>query len=573
MAHVSEIAERLRRGITQTPLRARARDILLDRPSSGPLAMDTAAVEADRISQQYAREVIDFCLRAGEAMLSAGASAADVVATVLRVAEAYDIRSLHVDIAFTSITVSMHRGSDVDPISVMRIVRNRTTDYTRLREVYQLIADITVDQDPIGIDEARDRLTAALNGPHPYRRWVVMVGKMVLAGGVVVMYGASFVLIFVAAFAAALSDVITRRLGRWGVPEFFVQIVSAVAITSIAALMYWLRSIGLELPGSNSPTVIVIAGIIMLLSGIGLTTAAGDAIDGYYVTASARGFEVIMLTLGLAIGISLTLSTALRIGVPVDVQTSLGANGGLWFGIIGAGLIGAGFALTSYIRIQLVPLMALCAGLVYALYYLLLPILPQPGVAPAMGGLVAGAIGYLVYHRMQVPEAATAMAGVAGLIPGLAVYRALYGLMDSEYAVSHALPALVAAVATGLGLAAGTSIGSYLTRRIFGLDRQAQAASRYLRAPHRDDDPAPSTMALNLPTAVTGAHTAAAPAPPATEQPAAPTAAARPVAGDNGDDSGAQTDAGQAPPTQKMPAHPARVDESWRAWQHVRRQR
>src|SRR5699024_1181943 len=133
----------------------------------------------------------------------------------------------------------------------------------------------------------------------------------------------------------------------------------------------------------------------------------------------------------------------------------------------------------------------------------------------------------LVYHRMQVPEAATAMAGVAGLIPGLAVYRALPGLMDSEYAGSHALPALVAAVATGLGLAAGTSRGSYLTRRIFGLDRRAQAASRYLRAPHRDDDPAPSTMALNLPPAVTGAHTAAAPAPPATEQPAAPTAAAR----------------------------------------------
>src|SRR5690625_5001891 len=451
-------------------------------------------------------------------MLATGASAADVVATVLRISRSYGITGMHVDITFTSIVVSIHRGMDEDPITVMRVVKLRTTDYTRLQNVYRLIEDIVDVKHPMDVFDAREALYEIMKRRRPYRRWVTTLGTALLAGGVAVMYNVSFVLVVVAAISAMLSQLVTRRLGQWGVSEFFSQMAAASLITIIATFMFWLRSLDIELPGGNHPTVIIISGIIMLLSGIGLTTAAGDAIDGYYVTASARGFEVIMLTLGLAIGISLTLSTALRIGVPVDVQTSLGANGGLWFGIIGAGLIGAGFALTSYIRLQLVPLMAVCAGLVYALYYLLLPILPQPGVAPAMGGLAAGAIGYLVYHRMQVPEAATAMAGGAALIPGLAVYRALYGLMDSEYAASHALPALVAAVATGLGLAAGTSIGSYLTRRVFGLDRQAQAASRYLRVPRDEEQDAPSTMALHLPTAATGARTAAGPAVPAAPQ-------------------------------------------------------
>src|SRR5690606_29031502 len=107
-------------------------------------------------------------------------------------------------------------------------------------------------------------------------------------------------------------------------PGFFVQMAAAAATTVIAVFTFWLDSIGVELPGANHPTVIVISGIIMLLSGIGLTASARDAIDGYYVTASARGLEVVMLTLGLAIGISVTLGIALRLGIPVPVGTSLG---------------------------------------------------------------------------------------------------------------------------------------------------------------------------------------------------------------------------------------------------------
>src|SRR5699024_12784827 len=96
------------------------------------------------------------------------------------------------------------------------------------------------------------------------------------------------------------------------------------------------------------------------------------------------------------------------------------------------------------------------AGIVYAFYYVLTPLTDQPGIVPALAGVLAGILGYLVYRWIRVPEAAVTMAGVIGLIPGLAVYRALYSLMDSAFGVANGLPALIAALATGLGLAAGT---------------------------------------------------------------------------------------------------------------------
>src|SRR5699024_168345 len=316
----------------------------------------------------------------------------------LRISDTYELSGMQVDITFTSITVSVRRGLDEDPISVMRVVKARTTDYTRIQGVYKLISEITDADEPVDLAAARLRLRQILTQPHPYRRWVVTLGKAILAGGVVVMYDASFVLIIVAALAAVAVDLITRLMDRWGIAAFFTQMGAAAVTTGIASVMYWLQSQGVELPGANRPTVIVIAGIIMLLSGIGLTSAARDAIDGYYVTASARGLEVMMLTVGLAVGISMTLGIALQLGVPIHVGTSLGPDAGLVPGVIGSALIGVGFALTSYVHLRVIPVMAAEAGIVYAFYYVLTPLTDQPGIVPALAGVLAGILGYLVYR-------------------------------------------------------------------------------------------------------------------------------------------------------------------------------
>ena len=448
------------------------------RGSTAPTQVISVAGGHDQSTQRHVRLVIDLCLRVGEAMLATGASAADVVAMVLRISEAYGVGGMHVDITFTSITVSVHRGMNEDPVSVMRIVKVRTTDYTRLQNVYRLIEQITRDDLRPTVEAARERLTAILSSPHPYRRWVVTAGKAILAGGVVVLFDVGLVLVLVAAVSAVISDLITRQLGKWSVPGFFAQMAAAVATTSIAVLLFWLRSVGIELPGSEAPTVIVIAGIVMLLSGLGLTAAARDAIDGYYVTATARGMEVFMLTLGLAVGISAVLGIALRMGIPITVSTSLGEAIGLVPGVVGSALIGCGFALTAYVRFRLVPLMAAATSLVFAVFLLVSPYVAQPGLAPGIAAVAAGVIGYLTYRWLKIPEGAMTTAAIIGLIPGLAVYRALYVLVDSESGVMEALPAAVDALATGIGLAAGTAIGGFAARRVFGLDRQATLAGR-----------------------------------------------------------------------------------------------
>src|SRR3712207_6084769 len=77
-----------------------------------------------------AHAALGLALRIGASMLAVGAPAADVTATVLRVAAAYGLTKCQVDITFTALTVSYDRENAV-PLTAMRTVRTSRTDYTR----------------------------------------------------------------------------------------------------------------------------------------------------------------------------------------------------------------------------------------------------------------------------------------------------------------------------------------------------------------------------------------------------------------------------------------------------------
>ena len=325
------------------------------------------------------------------------------------------------------------------------------------------------------VDTARERLLALLTSPHPYRRWVVTVGAAIMSVGVVMLFGSGPVMWLVAAASAALVDRVQRALYIWGVAAFFAQALSAAIPAGLALALY---AFGRE----EGPSVVVISGIVVLLAGLGVLGAAQDAIDGYYVTAGARGLEVVMMTLGIAVGVALVLGVARWFGVSMEASPIVVLGGTPLISTIGAMLIALGFCLTTYCgtRTTLISLgasalawLVLEAGLVLGL---------ATPAAVAVAASMVGALSYAVFRMVRVPEVAVATASIVSLLPGLAVYRALYLIMQNNPAtVANAAIHFVSAVATGLGLAAGLAIGGYLARRKFGLDRAAVRARRRSR--------------------------------------------------------------------------------------------
>ena len=92
-----------------------------------------------------------------------------------------------------------------------------------------------------------------------------------------------------AAVTTALIERLMRGLDRRGLPLFFQQVAGAAVATGVAVLLV-ARHVEVR------SSVVVAAGIVVLLAGLSLVGAAQDAISGFPVTAAARAFEVMTLT-------------------------------------------------------------------------------------------------------------------------------------------------------------------------------------------------------------------------------------------------------------------------------------
>ena len=423
---------------------------------------------SDDTRQVY--QAVDLALRIGEVVLSSGAGAADAYATVLAVTRACGLRSVHVDISFTTLLVSYQADPGEPPQTYVRTITYRGLDYGLLSEVDHLVrglADGTVDP-----DDAGRRINEIRSAPKPYPRWAVSSATGLMAAGVGLLLQGSLLVVAIAFATSTLTDQAVRQLARRRIPAFYQQVAGALVVTVVAHGLYLV-----EVP--VRPSVIVASGIVVLLAGITLVGAVQDALSGYYVTASARTFEAILLTGGIIAGVSLGLTIGLQLGfeLPLTARASSGLSD-LPLATIGGLLVSVGFALSCYAPLRsVVPVAAV--GLV-AQAALVLLVTAGSGVAwsSAVAAVLVGVGSFSLAGRFRVPPLVVVVSGIVSLLPGLTIYRGLFQLL-TEKDVTGFFP-LLTAVSVGVGLASGVLLGEYIAQP---LKREARRLENRLAGP------------------------------------------------------------------------------------------
>jgi uncharacterized membrane protein YjjP (DUF1212 family) len=404
-----------------------------------------------------AHAALELALRIGESMLSVGAPAADVTATVLRVAAAHGLTSCQVDITFTSITVSYDR-EDAVPLTAVRIVRTSRTDYTRLQGISDLARAVAAGG--LDVEEAHRRLDRVVSAPATYRRAVNALGWAGVAGCFGLVLGGGGLEALLAALTTALIEQVLRALGRHSLPPFFQQVAGAALATGVAVLL-------LAWDVDVRTSLVVAAGIVVLLAGLSLVSAAQDAISGFPVTAAARAFEVVTLTAGIVVGIAGVLDLAQRAQLPLTVVDT--SSSPVPFAVALAASAGiAGFwSLACHSRPRSVVLAAGAGALAWTTFWATGDLGAGPALAGGVAAVVLGFSGEVLTDRLRVPTQVIAVCGIVPLLPGLAIYHGLFAIVvDAD--IEGGLSALVGAAAVGLALAAGVTLGEYLGRPISG---------------------------------------------------------------------------------------------------------
>jgi len=411
---------------------------------------------------------IDLALRVGEVVMSSGAGAADVSATMLAVTSACGLRGCVIDVNFTTLTVAYQASPDVAPETHMRVVRYRGQEYGQLTEVDTLVRDLSTGR--IDREGASRRLNEILWAPRPYPRWAVTVSTGALAGGVTLLLGGDWLILLVAIVAAITIDLSNRALANRRVPVFYAQVLGAFIATSITLGLF-----ALDLP--IRPSLVIAASIIVLLAGASLVGSVQDALTGYYVTAAARTFEVILLTAGIIAGITLALSISNRLGL----ELSLSATTTTW-SLVPLALLGGTIAAVAFAFGCQAPSRALVPIGLTALVgeaFFLVADQAEIGVAAAsaVAATAVGLVSYTLAGRVRVPALIVVVSAIVPLLPGLTIYRGLFQLSENDIRGAFSL---LTAFSIGIALAAGVYLGEYVAQP---LRREARRLETRLAGP------------------------------------------------------------------------------------------
>ncbi|MBL8146735.1 MAG: threonine/serine exporter family protein [Anaerolineae bacterium] len=241
-------------------------------------------------------DVVDLALWAGTLLMHSGAESERVEETVHRIGTALGANWLDI---LVSPNVLIITTSSVD--GEFRTKVRRISSLAVRLDIVDAVNDLSRRIEVERLDRAQVRAAMEqIARLQPYNHWLValMVGAACAAlswmvGGDEIV----FVVTFVAATAAQVVRLIMQRRSY----NVFLTTVAAATVAAFIASTAALWNL------SPRGQVAISSAVLLLVPGVHLINAAEDIIKGHMLTGLTRGFIGAIITLAIAIGITLAL--------------------------------------------------------------------------------------------------------------------------------------------------------------------------------------------------------------------------------------------------------------------------
>ena len=398
-------------------------------------------------------------------LLSMGIPANSVVSRALDITDAYCDQPVNITISYNLLYISQIRGLEDEPLTLIRPIPARDINNMSIQAVQKLIYEIRTKQ--LSLTEAETRMDKILSHPANYPPWLPTLANTAIAPTIVLMYSTDWRIITLTAVAAILVNSIVVSLGRRLITPFFRQAVASAFVTVMAAVCAWLASEQFDFFVGLDPTLIVVGGIFLLVSGLAIVGAVQDALEEYYITATARLLRVTMLTTGIVAGILIGIYLTQQLGIGINVSPNPLDLTAPHVQMLGAALAAAALALGTQTRPRAILWAGAIGGSSLAIYYAAtnygVAVIPATGVAAVYVGLIAS----LSARLWRTPSSGLIACGILPLVPGLALFTGLMQLANyppGNPLFMHGVGTLFSTIGAALAIATGASLGSLLGR-------------------------------------------------------------------------------------------------------------
>ena len=411
-------------------------------------------------SDSFADNLARIALDIGEGLLKSGAEIHRVEDAIQHVCNAYG--AAHVEVfSIQSLIMVAVRMPDGSYASQSRRITNISNHLSCL-EYYNRLSREICKETP-DFDEV-DKRIQIVKKRRNYRFIFSIIGHACAAGGFAVFFGGSLR----DGLAGALVGIIMSLLDRIDA-KFFTSITKTLLIAFTAGILSYLSVV----VGIGEHTGMIAIGTIMILiPGLSLGNSMRDLLTGDTLAGILRAVQSCIIAVIIAIGYSISILLLephfATISPPVLEQWQRWLFEGV------SAFIGTiGFALIFKISLSKLPIVAI-GGLVTYMFYAT-TIYHFPGnelFATFMASVFMAFFAEVCARTIHAPAVVFLFPCAIPIVPGGALYRAMYGLLTSDNAAFMRNSSITGQVILGiaLGLSVATLLWgtfSYLSRKLF----------------------------------------------------------------------------------------------------------
>ena len=408
--------------------------------------------------QQLHRRV-DLLLRTGKLLVESLADTNRIVRNMKRTAAYLGIpeEKLHINVSFTMLMVNVSDG-DYSFTKFQRI-EGHGVNMTAISEVSKL--SWRAIENDYTLDQYEEELEKIRKKKRNYTPWQVAIGAGFACGGFCIQFGCDWVAFLYASIAAILGMRLRQVCNESGLNHYMGIAISAFVATIIA----WASTL-LPAEWTSTPWHPLLACALFIVPGVPLINFVDDMLDNYIQVGIVRAVNTLLMVAAMAFGIAFAVAIAAAISAMgfsmiFNIQRRL-----LWVVAIG-GII----AVCTRNFVNLGPStdnIGLDMGLV---------------IGSFSGAVLVSLIAIKAVHWFHVPNHVLTIPSVIPMIPGVLMYRMLFGIININVQSIDQVTPLMKAIESGVNsglvimcIALGVAIPNIFGRRFIASSKNKRLA-------------------------------------------------------------------------------------------------
>ena len=284
--------------------------------------------------------------------------------------------------------------------------------------------------------------------------------------------GCDWIAFFFASICAFVGFRIRAHCNEFGVNHYMSIAIAALVATCLA---YATSFSGL----SSTPYHPLLACALFIVPGVPLINFVDDMIDNYIQVGITRAVNTILMLCAMAFGIVIAMRLLAMEDVTIDKkfsELSMVPHDAYYVYAVAAAIAATGFSMIFNIQRRLLWVVALGGVIaVCTRNFVNFELGYGPVVGSFMGSLVVSLIAVKAVHWFHVPNHVLTIPSVIPMIPGVLMYRALFGLVNMNGVVGEVTAVVFNGINASLiviSIALGVAVPNIFARRYIAKDRR-----------------------------------------------------------------------------------------------------